>query len=97
MKQTEKKVLFWSGLTTMAGLSIVLMVWSVIPMGGDTLPHHMEHVFHMAFHSSAMVVALLCGVLAAGTIGLTLLIPEPMETAEETSTGNNSAAECRNE
>ena len=97
MKQTGEKVLFWSSLTTMAALSILMMAWSIFPMGGETLPHHVEQVFHIAFRSSALFVALLCGVLATGTIGLTLLMPDTMETAEEIARGNNPAAEHRSE
>lgn len=82
MNQTGGKVLFWSGLTTMTGLSIMTMAWAIFPIGGETLPHHVEQMFQITFRSSALFVAVLCGLLATGTMGLTLLNPETTERAE---------------
>ena len=76
MTQTGKKVFFWSGLTAMAGSSMMTMAWTIFPIGGETLPHHVEQMFQIAFHSSALFVSLLCGLLVTVTIGLTLLNPE---------------------
>ena len=83
MKQTKEKVFYRSGLTAMAGASTLIAAWSVFPMGGDTLPHHIEQVLPIAFTSSALLVSVLCGVLIAGTIGLTLLNPETVKVAKE--------------
>ena len=79
MKQTGEKVFFWSGLTAMTGLSMLTMAWSILPMGGETLPHHVEQMLPIGFHLSALLVALLCGFLSTGTIGLSLLNPEIAE------------------
>ena len=95
MKQTLEKVFFWSGLTALSGLSTLIAAWSVFPVGGETLPHHVDRLLPIAFTSSALLVSVLCGVLITGTIGFTLL---HQETAEEGGPGwDHSARELRNE
>ena len=97
MKQTLEKVFFWSGLTALTGLSTLSAAWSVFPMGGETLPHHVERLLPVAFTSSTLLVSVLCGALIAGTIGFTLLHPETAEEAEEGPGRDPSALELRNE
>lgn len=82
MKPALEKVFFWSGLTALTGLSTLIAAWSVFPMGGETLPHHVERVLPIAFTPSALLVSVLCGMLITGTIGFTLLNPETAEEAD---------------
>ena len=82
MKPTWDKVFFWGGLTALTGLSTLVAAWSVIPMGGETLPHNVERLLPIAFTSSALLVSVLCGMLITGTIGFTLLNPETAEEAD---------------
>ena len=77
MKRVGKQVLFWSGLAVTSNLFIVLLFWSLIPFSGETLPHLLEKLWKISFHISAGFVSFICGLLAAGAIGLTLLIPIP--------------------
>lgn len=92
MKEIEKRALFWGGLTAMAGLSMLTMAWSIFPLGGATLPHHVEQLFPISFHSSAFFVALLCGFLSTGTMGFTLLSPEVAKKERYHRPGTTSGA-----
>lgn len=84
MKQRSKITFFWSGLTALISLFGLALLWSVIPLGGETLPHVLEQLLSVSFASSAMLVALLCALLAAVTMGLMMLHPtsEPADNAE---------------
>lgn len=70
-------ILFWNVLTLMAGLLILLLLWSVIPLHGITLPHLLEQLWDITFHSAALVVSLICGLLALGAMSLTIFNPSP--------------------
>jgi hypothetical protein len=81
--KTMKKIgiiLFWSALSLISCLLILLLLWSVIPIHGITLPHLLELVWNIAFHSAALIVSLTCGVLAVGVMSFTLLTPSPCST-----------------
>ena len=82
MKQIDKTTFFWSGLTAMNSLFILVFLWSVIPFGGETLPRVMEQLWTIPFSSSAILVSLLCALLAAGIILLTALHPAVVPAAE---------------
>ena len=75
-------VFLWSGPLLMAGLFMLVLLWSVLPFGGETLPHLLEQTWNIAFRSSALIVSLACGLLAVGSMSLTLLIPCP-ETVDQ--------------
>jgi hypothetical protein len=68
---------FWSTLTLLTSLFLLLLAWSLIPFSGATLPHILEQLWQISFHTSAGFVSLICGFLAAGVMGLSLLIPIP--------------------
>jgi hypothetical protein len=82
MKQRGKTAFFWSGLTAMNGLFILVFLWSVNPFGGETLPHVMEQHWNIPFLSSAMLVSLFCALLAAAIMVLPTLHPAAV-TADE--------------
>lgn len=83
MKRIDKaKLYFWSGLTGMNSLFIVVFLWSMIPFGGETLPHAIEQLWAIPFLSSAILVSLFWGVLAAGIILLLTLQPAAVRADE---------------
>ena len=75
MKQGVKTIFFWSGLAALNSLSVSVFLWSVIPVGGSTLPHLIEQDWNIPFSSSALLVSLCCALLATGAIGLMALNP----------------------
>lgn len=74
---------FWASITVMSGLFLLLLLWSVIPFGGKTLPHILEQSWGVAFHYSALAVSLACGLLAVGAMSVTLLNPIGLDGKHE--------------
>lgn len=58
---------FLSGLV-MASAFVFFIVWSVVPIGGQTLPHLLEQNWHWSFRFSTVLVSLMEAVLGLGTI-----------------------------
>lgn len=58
---------FLSG-TVMAMAFVSFMVWSVIPIGGGTLPHLLEANWHWSFRFSAALVSIMSAVLGVSAI-----------------------------
>ena len=73
MKQRGKNTVFWSGLTVMNSLFVLVLLWSVVPFRGETLPHAIEQLWTIPFSTSAMLVSLFCALLAAGIMALLTL------------------------
>ena len=88
MKQRGKSTIFWSGLTAMNSLFMLVLLWSVIPFGGKTLPHAMEQFWTIPFSASAMLVSLFCAVLAAGIMVLMMLHPAAVPAVERNEAGS---------
>jgi hypothetical protein len=82
MKNSGKTTFFWSGLTAMNSLFIIVFLWSVIPFGGETFPRIIEQLWNIPFHVSALMVSLFCALLAAGIILLTALHPVAVPAVE---------------
>ena len=82
IKQLGKTTFFWSGLTAMNSLFILLFLWSVIPFGGKTIPHVIEQVWNIPFSSSALLVSMLCALFAVGTTVLMALHPAAVPADE---------------
>lgn len=89
MNPTGRVLFFWSGYSAMNGLFLGLFLWSVLPFGGQTLPHILEQSWDITFRHSALAVSLACGLLAVGAISLTLLSPAVLDREHEET--------CRNE
>jgi hypothetical protein len=79
MKQIGKTSLFWSGLTLMNTLFFMVILWSLLPFGGNTLPHTMEQLWNIPFPSSALLVSLFCALL--GTAIMVLMNFHPAAVA----------------
>ncbi len=77
MKYTENPIYIWSGLILLTSLFCLVLIWSLVPVNGMTLPRILEQVLNVTFHTSALCVSLACGILAVGAIALTLFIPLP--------------------
>jgi hypothetical protein len=85
MKQQSKTTLFWSGLIGINSLFLTVFLWSLIPLGGETLPRVMGDIWDISFPLSALLVSLCCALLAAGSLGLMTLHPatEPAADIEQ--------------
>lgn len=80
MKRGVKVTFFWSGLAALNSLSISVFFWSVIPVGGATLPRVMEEGWNIPFSFSALLVSLCCAFSATGAIGLLAFNPAVVST-----------------
>lgn len=81
----KTKFFFWTGLTGMTSLLILMFLWSMIPFGGDTLPHVLEQFWGIQFLSSAILLSLFWGLLGVGTMLLLTLrrVAVPEDEAEQ--------------
>ena len=77
MKQIAITTFFWSGLTATVSLFLLLIIWSLFPFGGATLPHVLERFWAIPFRVAALLISLACGLSAVGAMSLSLLNPAP--------------------
>jgi hypothetical protein len=52
------------------------IAWSLFPLFGTTLPHHIEKLSGSPFKWSALLVSAVLGILCMGSIGLSAVIME---------------------
>ncbi len=77
MKPIRIALIFWSSLVMMNTLFTVLLIWSLVPIGGATLPQCIAQVWSIGFYTAAALVSLACGLLAVGSMSLKLWVPFP--------------------
>jgi hypothetical protein len=77
MKKPGKTTVLWSSIAIINIVFMLLLIWSLVPFGGDTLPHILERFLAISFRTAALLVSLICGMLAVGSMSLTLLAPVP--------------------
>lgn len=54
-------------------LCVAGLIWSLVPFGGNTLPHRVEHLLDLSFNGAALVVSFLIGMLGVGALGVATL------------------------
>lgn len=60
-----------NGMATVALLlSLLGLVWSMVPLWGETLPHRVEQSTGLSFHWSALLVSSVVGIMGVGALGV---------------------------
>lgn len=69
----KQKLYFGMTITmaiTLLSAFLVGLIWSVVPMAGTTLPHHVEVWSHTSFSISALLVSFLLAMLCVSALVL---------------------------
>lgn len=74
----KKPSRFIAGLRAILLLSVffTVVLWTLFPLGGETLPHRIEAGWHLSFMLAAFLVSLSSGVIGVGAIFALHVMPK---------------------
>lgn len=58
----QKGYVFFAGMA-LVSIMVLFVIWSVMPIGGETLPHLLERNWQWSFRFSAMLVSVITAIV----------------------------------
>ncbi|MDF7800043.1 hypothetical protein P4C99_11260 [Pontiellaceae bacterium B1224] len=81
-----KKLFIQTSVYSITSISMALfmggMVWSLVPIGGATMPHWLESISGISFNGAALLISLLLGIACVTSFALPYIF-QPLETATQ--------------